>query len=36
MKEKFEQKSSYSYDELVTFAHSGCPSSNDLRHIGLI
>lgn len=30
-KEKFEQKSSYSYDELVTFAHSGFEDQGESR-----
>lgn len=31
MKEKFEQKSSYSYDELITFAHSNYEGQGDSR-----
>lgn len=31
MKEKFEQKSSYNYGELVTFAHSGFEGQGDSR-----
>jgi 3-hydroxyacyl-[acyl-carrier protein] dehydratase / trans-2-decenoyl-[acyl-carrier protein] isomerase len=31
MKEKFEQKSSYGYDELITFAHSNFEGQGDSR-----